>query len=153
MDKNIKVKNVIVKTAADFFMPIALIFGLYVILHGHLSPGGGFQGGVIVAAAVVLVYLGYGHETTENVFNENLLKKSETFAAIMYAGFAFLGIFYGANFCRNVLADKMGAAGELFSSGTIFWMNFSVGFKVLTGIGFLSLIFFGLLKEKNNESK
>jgi multisubunit Na+/H+ antiporter MnhB subunit len=147
MKRNIKSKNLIVKTSADVFMPLALMFGIYVILHGHLSPGGGFQGGVIVASAVILVYLGYGHLGLKKVFSSEFLKKSETIGAIMYSGFALIGILFGANFCRNIFVDKSAAGnpGELFSSGTIFWMNLSVGFKVLTGIGFLMLFMLGLV--------
>ncbi|WP_443110805.1 MnhB domain-containing protein [Caloramator sp. mosi_1] len=55
------------------------------MLHGHLSPGGGFQGGVIVASAVVLIYLGYGYEISTKTFNQNLLKKSEAIGALMYS--------------------------------------------------------------------
>lgn len=154
MKKNIKTKNIIVKTAADIFMPLGLLFGIYVILHGHLSPGGGFQGGVIVASAVILVYFGYGNEGLKKVFKIEFLKKGETLGAIMYSGFALIGIIFGANFCKNIFMDVGGAGnpGDLFSSGTIFFMNFSVGFKVLTGIGFLILFMFGLLasESKNN---
>lgn len=147
MKKSAKSKNIIVKTAADIFMPLGLIFGIYVILHGHLSPGGGFQGGVVVASAVVFVYLGYGQRGLKKVFNLEGLKIGETLGAIMYSAFALVGIIFGANFCRNIFVDKgiAGNPGDLYSSGTIFWMNLSVGFKVLTGIGFLILFMFGLM--------
>ncbi|CDF58146.1 MnhB domain-containing protein [Thermobrachium celere] len=146
-NKNVKVKEYIIKSAADFFAPIGLILGIYIILHGHLSPGGGFQGGVIVASAAVLIYLGYGYETATNTLKPNLLKKSEAIGALMYSFFALLGIFYAANFCRNVFYN-VGNPGDLFSSGTIFLMNFAVGYKVLTGVGFLILLMFGLLANK-----
>lgn len=156
MKKNIKSKNIIVKTAADVFMPIGLMLGLYVILHGHISPGGGFQGGVIVASAVTLAYLGYGVSGINKIFKAGVLKQSEAVGAIMYAFFAILGILFGANFCRNIFMDIGGAGnpGDLFSSGTIFFMNSTVGFKVLTGIGFLILFMLNLLageSEKDNE--
>lgn len=128
-------------------MPIGLILGIYVILHGHLSPGGGFQGGVIVASAAVLTYLGYGYDVSTKIFNLNVLKKSEAIGALMYSTFALLGILYAANFCRNVFYN-FGNVGDLFSSGTIFLMNFAVGYKVLTGVGFLILLMFGLLVNK-----
>ncbi|SHE43017.1 MnhB domain-containing protein [Caloramator proteoclasticus] len=146
-NKNIKVKDYIIKSAADFFTPIGLVLGLYIILHGHLSPGGGFQGGVIVASAVVLIYLGYGYEKSSSTFKPNILKKSEAIGALMYTFFALLGIFYAANFCRNVFFN-IGNPGDLFSSGTIFLMNAAVGYKVLTGVGFLILLMFGLLGNK-----
>lgn len=151
MKKNIKFKDLIIKTGADFFAPIALVLGIYVILHGHLSPGGGFQGGVLVASAVLLVYLGYGHKTMSSMFNGDFLKKNESVGAILYSGFALVGIIFGANFCANVLFK--GNPGELYSSGTIFWMNFSVGYKVLTGVGFLILLMLGLLADNKSDNE
>lgn len=144
MKKNVKVKNIIVKCAADVFAPIGLVLGLYIILHGHLSPGGGFQGGVLVASAVIMLYLGYGYETAKKTFSIEMLRKNEAIGAIMYSFFALIGIIFGANFCRNVFFN-VGNPGDLYSSGTIFWMNFSVGYKVLTGVGFLILLMVGLL--------
>ena len=57
----IKERNIIVKCGADMFLPFALLFGIYIILFGTVSPGGGFQGGVMVASAALLLYLGYGY--------------------------------------------------------------------------------------------
>lgn len=144
MEQNRRTKNIIVKCACDFLLPITLVLGIYIILHGHLTPGGGFQGGVVVAAGVVLVFLGYGHEGIKRTFIPEAIKQSENIGALMYTFFALLGILYGANFCRNVLFMQ-GSPGELYSSGTIFWMNFFVGLKVLTGIGFMLITMIGTL--------
>lgn len=151
MKKNIEVKNIIVKCAADIFTPIGLVLGLYIILHGHLSPGGGFQGGVLVASSVILIYLGYGNETLKKTFNIETLRKNEALGAIAYSFFALVGIIFGANFCRNIFY-KTGNIGDLYSSGTIFWMNFSVGYKVLTGVGFLILLMVGLLHSDSSSN-
>jgi multisubunit Na+/H+ antiporter MnhB subunit len=148
--KDIKVKNVIVKCAADIFAPISLIFGFYVILHGHLSPGGGFQGGVLVAGAAVLVYLAYGHKGVRETFNMEVLKKNEAIGAVAYTLFALVGLAFGANFARNVFYN-LGNPGDLISSGTIMFMNLSVGYKVLTGVSFLILLMIGLLAPESSE--
>ena len=145
MNKNIKVKNIVVKCGADIFTPIGLMLGFYIVFHGHLSPGGGFQGGVLVASSVILVYLGYGFDGIKKVFNMELIRKNESVGAIMYTFFGTVGLLYGFNFCKNVFY-KTGNPGDLYSSGTIFWMNFSVGYKVLTGVGFLILLMLQLLK-------
>ena len=155
MKKNIEVKNVIVKTAADVFLPLALVLGFYVILHGNISPGGGFQGGVIVASAAILLYLGYGYGTTAKALKPEFIRKNEAVAAVCYVTLALLGIFMGANFCRNVFFDN-GNIGDLFSAGTISFMNYAVGYKVLTGVAFLLLLMLGLLgsgDEEENETK
>lgn len=152
MNKNIKVKNIVVKCGADIFLPVGLMLGFYIIFHGHLSPGGGFQGGVLVASSVILVYLGYGFDGIKKVFNSELIRKNESIGAIMYTFFGALGLFYGYNFCKNVLY-KTGNPGDLYSSGTIFWMSISVGYKVLTGVGFLMLLMVGLLKPESEDEK
>ena len=139
-----KTKHVIVKCKADFSMPLAAMFGVYVIMHGNSSPGGGFQGGVLAASGVLLLYLGYGFRGIASAINMERMHKFEAVGAIAYVLFALLGIFAGYNFCRNILWNS-GNIGDLWSSGTIALMNYAVGFKVLTGVGFLLLLVIYLL--------
>jgi len=146
MKKDMKVKNVILKCGADFLLPLSLMFGFYVILHGAISPGGGFQGGVLVAAAVLLLYVGYGYDVTKKVISMEFIRKNEAVAAVIYVLLALFGILFGYNFCRNVFFDN-GAVGQVLSAGTIGFMNWTVGYKVLTGMGFLLLLLLGLLQE------
>lgn len=148
----IKSKDVIVQTAADVFLPLALVYGFYVILHGHISPGGGFQGGVIVAAAVILLYLGYGYGVTAKAIKPEFIRKNEAVAAVCYVILALLGIFFGANFCRNVFWNN-GEVGSFISAGTISFMNYAVGYKVLTGVSFLLLLLLGLLGVRDDEER
>ena len=72
------------------------------------------------------------------------MHRLEAVGAIAYVLFAMLGIFAGYNFCRNILWNS-GSIGDLWSSGTIALMNYAVGFKVLTGVGFLLLLVIYLL--------
>jgi len=60
----------IIKTLAQKLLPFIFLFGFYLTLHGHLSPGGGFQGGVVIATAIILLTLSYGIKETENRFKE-----------------------------------------------------------------------------------
>ena len=149
-DKKRTVKNIIPACGCDAVVPFALVYMFYVILHGHLSPGGGFQGGVLMVAVVVLLYLGHGYETTTSVLSFNFMHKFEGFASICYVAFAMIGVAYLGNFCYNALACE-GGIGELWSTGTIFLMNSAVGAKVLTGVGVLGLSMVGLLVAKDNE--
>ena len=148
--KGIKERNVILKCAADLMLPFALIFGIYIILFGTVSPGGGFQGGVIVAAAVLLLYLGYGYKTTAKAINGEVLRINEAIGAILYTVLAACGLFLGVRFCQNVFFDN-GAVGDMISAGTITFMSYSVGFKVLTGVGFLLLLMLGMLSPDDDE--
>ena len=148
--KNTQSNNVIIKTSADVFMPFSLVLGLYVILHGHLSPGGGFQGGVIVAAAAIMLYLSYGYETAVQQIKPEFIRKGEAVAAVCYVGLAVVGIFAGAVFCQNIFFNN-GAIGDLVSAGNINFMNYAVGIKVLTGVSFLLLLMVGLLSPNSGQ--
>jgi len=143
MNPDIKVKNIVLKCAADIFTPPALVFGFAVILHGQLSPGGGFQGGVIVAAAVLMLFIGYGYRFTAQALNAEALKKNEAFAASCYIALALVGVLASAEFCGNVFSK--GHLGNLLSGGSIMFMNYAVGYKVLTGVGCLLLIMMSML--------
>lgn len=150
--KGITEKNIVIKCGADMLLPFAIVFGIYIILFGTVSPGGGFQGGVMVASAAVLLYLGYGYNVAKNAINTETLRVSEALGATLYVLFALCGLFLGANFCRNVFFDN-GAVGDLISAGTITFMGYSVGFKVLTGVGFLLMLLMSILapEDANDE--
>lgn len=125
--KKFRTKPVIVRTAADFFLPAACVYGAYVVLHGHLSPGGGFQGGVLIASAILLVFLGYGSLRAKKTFNEHKLHSSETIAEIIYVALGLIGILGGFNFCVNFVFDGLG-----FDTSVL--MNHAVGYHVMGGI-------------------
>ena len=152
MNDKIKVKNVIPRCGADSLLPLMLVYMLSIIFHGHLSPGGGFQGGVLMVAAVTILYLGHGYETTTRTLSANLLHGTEGFASIMYVALAMLGVSIGVQFCQNILF-KHGEIGDLYSAGTIFWMNITVGLKVLTGVGSIALLMLGLVNERSAQNE
>ena len=142
--EGIKEKDIIVKNGADKFLPFAVTFGLYIILFGTVSPGGGFQGGVIVASAALLLYLGYGYDVTKRAISSEVLRVNEAIGASLYVILGLMGLLVGANFCRNIFFDN-GNVGDLISAGTITFMGVTVGYKVLTGVGFLLLLLLSLL--------
>ena len=125
--KTFKKKPVIVRSAADFFLPLACVYGAYVVLHGHLSPGGGFQGGVLIASAILMVFLGYGSLKVRKTFNDHKMHSSETVAEIIYVVLGLLGIIGGFNFCINFVFDGLG-----FDTSVL--MNHAVGYHVMGGI-------------------
>ena len=131
MKKNRKQKDIIIPSCADLVIPITLVLGAYIILHGHLSPGGGFQGGVLLTGAIAIFFIAYGRDKVLKTFHLNRLKTSEDLGALAFVLVATLG--------------------KLFSSGTIFLMNFAVGYKVLAGIGVLLLIMIGTLRDDEEE--
>ena len=150
MNKKPEVKNVIMRCGCDKILPLLAVYILYIILHGHLSPGGGFQGGVLMVGMVMLVAFGYGYKVTIETFSFHLLHEVEAFASIFYVALGLLGVAVGAQFAQNVLYQQ-GAIGDLYSSGTIFWMNVTVGVKVITGVGSIALLLLGLLQERDTD--
>lgn len=138
----IKEKNIIIKCGSDVFLPFSLIFALYVILTAQV--GGGFQGGVLGAAAVLLIYLGYGYDVTRNSINPEILRINEACATTIYALLGFAGLVFGANFCRNVFYANGWLTGFVHD-GTIGLMDYAVGYNVMTGVGFLLILMLGFL--------
>ena len=147
MNEKPVIKNVIARCGADKILPIGIVYMFYIILHGHLSPGGGFQGGVLMVALIALVYMGHGYRVTMDAFSYHILHTSEGLASIFYVALGLLGVAMGAQFAQNVLYTH-GAIGDLYSSGTIFWINVTVGIKVLTGVGSIALLMIGVANEK-----
>ena len=138
--EGIKEKNIIIKCGADTFLPFALVFGLFVILFGTASSGGGFQGGVLVAAVVLLTYLGYGGKALHKTFSEHFLHSSETIAEIIYVLVALLGVVAGTVFCFNYVFP-----GRFLETSVL--MNDAVGYHVMAGISGLLLLMLGCLEE------
>ncbi|MCD7888041.1 MAG: hypothetical protein LUG44_10615 [Clostridiales bacterium] len=140
MKRTYRRKNVIVRCGADMFLPLGCVFGCYVIFHGNTSPGGGFQGGVLVASAILMVYLGHGGSGVKDSFRATLLHSSETVAEIMYVLIALLGVFTGLNFCMNFVF-----AGHQWETSIL--MNDVVGYHVMAGIICLLIAMLNTLNE------
>lgn len=105
-----------------------VVFGLYIVAHGHLTPGGGFQGGVVLATALLLVYLAGRFVAYERVSPESPIEVAEGAAAAAYLGIGVAGLAFGASFLENVA--PLGKTGELLSAGTIPLLNAAVGLEV-----------------------
>lgn len=146
MKKKYKRKSIVVKCASDLFLPLACIFGCYVVFHGSSSPGGGFQGGVLIASAILLVFLGYGAARSKKVFSERLLHSTETLAEIVYIIIALLGIFSGLNFCVNFVFG-----GKVLDTSIL--MNDAVGYHVMAGIICLLIMMLSVLDPDEDEKE
>ena len=144
-----KRRDSILIACTNLVLPILITLGLYVILHGHLSPGGGFQGGVLIAGALAVIYIGYGKNSALSKSKQRIFKIVEDIGALGFIILAFVGLIATGVFFTNIFDN--GTAGELFSSGSIFLMNSAVGLKVFAGISFLILVMIALLKEKEDE--
>ena len=91
-------ESLIVKTLCRLLAPFIQLFGLYVIMHGHSSPGGGFQGGVILASSFILLSIAYGIEDVKRRFSLAALTVLTSMGVFLYAGIGILCVLLGANY-------------------------------------------------------
>ncbi|MFN2474999.1 MAG: MnhB domain-containing protein [Chthoniobacterales bacterium] len=120
---------------------IALInlFGTYMVVHGHLSPGGGFQGGAILGTASMLVYVAFGYRVYRKTTPKEWVEIVEAIGAGSYAVIGIGALLAGGAFLQNVL--PLGTRENLFSGGTIPLINFAVGLEVAAGFALLFIEF------------
>lgn len=90
--------DIIIKTVARIFIPFIQLYALYVIMHGHHSPGGGFQGGVILGASLILLLITHGHRQAMDRISEKLISTFFSIGVLIYAGIGLLCIFFSGNF-------------------------------------------------------
>ncbi|HKS89728.1 MAG TPA: MnhB domain-containing protein [Stellaceae bacterium] len=116
---------------------ITALFGIYVVLHAQLTPGGGFQGGAIVGSATALLYLGLGYPAWRGMMRSRVLDTAEAAGALAFIGAGLAAIGAGAPFLTNLL--PLGTTGSIVSAGVIPLLNIAVGIAVAAGFGTLFL--------------
>ena len=120
--------DVILKKVATFLVPIIAVFGIYVVLNGHISPGGGFSGGSILGAGLILYVSAFGFKKTEKLFNEEVYKVAKVSALCCYVCCLSYYFFCGANGLDNHI--PLGTPGMILSSGLILFIDIFVGTEV-----------------------
>jgi multisubunit Na+/H+ antiporter MnhB subunit len=121
--------TVIVKTIASWVKVLIFLFGINIVIFGHLTPGGGFAGGVILAASYVLLMLAFGREFVEKNLSLPAASKIDCLGAFLFALIAILGFVFGGVFFVNFLV-KYSQPLHLISAGTIPLSNIAIGLKV-----------------------
>jgi multicomponent Na+:H+ antiporter subunit B len=116
--------SLIVLTGCRFLLPLILLLGAYVSIHGHLTPGGGFQGGAVVASGFLLVYLGCQDRRLRSAG----ISITESLSGLAFVILGLLGLAVGGSFLLNFL--PRGSAFALFSGGVIPVIYIAIGFKV-----------------------
>lgn len=125
----------IVRITSRLVAPFIQVYGIYVILHGHLSPGGGFSGGAIFGASLVLVALSFNLEVGAKQISHDTASVLESGGALGFVVTGLVGVAVGANFLANRAAGfPLGEVGELFSAGAIFIITAFLGVKVASTI-------------------
>ena len=131
----------IVRTVANQLILFVLILGLYVIMHGHVTPGGGFQGGAIIASGTIMLIVAFGSGEIRKWLRERHLSVVESSGALLFSLLAFAGI--GTVFFFNFLIGSRVFGGipptgpnpgDVWTGGVIPLMNLAVGLKVMAGL-------------------
>lgn len=135
--------TLIVKKTTQLIAGMIFMYGIYVILHGHLTPGGGFAGGVIIAGSFILVTLAFGGDFLKLIKKEAGTTIIESLATLMVILIAVAGFCFGMKIFFNNFLPK-GIVGHLVSAGVLPLYNIFVGTEVASSIFiiFLSLIIF-----------
>jgi multicomponent Na+:H+ antiporter subunit B len=118
-----------VRRYALLVLPVALLTGLYVVAHGQLSPGGGFQGGVVAATSLHLLYLGADYRALERVRPLGAYEAGDALAASAYVVTGLAGLLAGTAFLANTLLPY-GTFNTLSSGGTVPLLNAVIGMEV-----------------------
>jgi len=127
----LKPSSQLLQAGSKLIFPAILVLGAYVFIHGHLTPGGGFQGGAIIATGFLLMMMAY----QDYKVSHNVLMWVESLAGVTFAGIGVWGLAMGNTFLENFL--PIGNLNDLISGGIIPIIYIAVGFKVaaeLTGV-------------------
>ena len=141
--------SLIVQTVARLSIGFILLFGIYILSHGHVSPGGGFAGGVIIALSFINLMLAYGKDAAFKKLPKAMALFFEKLGALLFLSIARLG-FTGGYFLLNFISK--GQPFHLFSAGMIPLCNLAIAQKVGSGI-FAIFVAFVLLKHEEEIKK
>ena len=140
--------SIIVKTITRFTVWLIFLYGLYIIVHGHLTPGGGFAGGVIIALSFVHLTLAYGKDFFVKRHKISTLHNYEAGGALAFVIIGIIGIIWVGSFLANFIST--GQPFTLKSAGVIPLLNIAIGAKAGTA---LYLVFYYLVTHRSfNES-
>lgn len=128
-DRLFEPKNdIILQKTACILVPLILIFGIYIVLNGHLSPGGGFSGGAVLGSGLILYLNAFGFQKTERFFTEKVFRRVTLGALTFYCLAKSYSFFTGANHLSSGI--PLGTPGDIISSGLILPLNICVGLVV-----------------------
>jgi len=143
------VEDQIVRIICRIIVPFIQVYGLFIIIFGHLSPGGGFAGGAIAAASMVLFALSFNLEAGSKKISEENASLLESGGALVFVLAGVVALVLGANYLTNLEAGfPMGTPGRLFSAGVIPVITLGLGLKVTSSI---VTLFYHLIGEEEEE--
>ena len=119
--------DLVLRVVAKLLIPFILLFALYVQFHGDFGPGGGFQAGVIIAAAMIFHGLIYGLPALRKVVSEPLVESLMAVGVLIYGGVGIAGLLFGGNYLDYFVLDPDPVHGQ---HRGIFWVEVGVAVTV-----------------------
>lgn len=117
-------------TIVKLMLPVIVVYGIFIILHGHITPGGGFSGGAILGAALILYGLTFGQEASLKIFPEAISKRLESGGVLVFILIGLIGLILGGAFLINGEIFPLGTPGTILSGGMIPLLMIAIGVKV-----------------------
>jgi multicomponent Na+:H+ antiporter subunit B len=124
--------TLIVKAVTRLTVGLIFLYGVYIVIHGHVSPGGGFAGGVIIALSFIHLMLAFGKDVALKKISMGMASILESVGAVMFLAIALAG-FIGGYFFLNFFARK-GSPFSVLSAGIIPLCNIAISLKVGAGL-------------------
>lgn len=137
--------DIILRTGASIMVPIILLWGLYVLIHGALGPGGGFQAGVILAAGFILYTIAFGLKEAKKILPVKLVMVIASTGLFIYAGVGVLAIIFGGKFLEYGVIPVGSSPAEASKYG-IEMVEVGIGLTVMAIM--LSIFYDMALKER-----
>jgi multicomponent Na+:H+ antiporter subunit B len=148
----------IVRSVTILLFPFGLVFGMYVVIHGHLTPGGGFQGGAVLATAIAMVMVAHRWDEITGAFKKGALTVFEMIGLLSFALIGLMGLLNGGTFLFNWLANTGGLfgnavpvgpnPGDLNTAGFLPLLNLAVGLEVTAGLTLIVMYMTSYLNEQ-----
>ena len=122
--------SLVVKTVTHWLKGFIFLFGAYIVLYGHVTPGGGFAGGVILACAFILIFLAEGQAPAEHTVSRGVASELDSVGVLIFLVVAVAGMRIAGIFFRNFITTAEGSYFKLLSAGVIPVYNIAIGLKV-----------------------
>ncbi len=123
--------DIIIKSITRLIIPFIQLYGVYIILHGHVSPGGGFAGGAMIGTSLVLYTLVFGIDKSKQKFSHRVSEYAESGGILLYVSLGLIGIVITGSFLTNIEAGfPIGNPGSVLSGGMIPLLMVGIGIKV-----------------------
>lgn len=140
------IEDYIVRVTSRLVVPFIQLYGIYVVVNGHLTPGGGFSGGAIFGASLVLVAISFNLEAGARQISHQTASLLESGSALGFALTGLVALFMGSNYLANRAAGfPLGELGELFSAGAIWIITLFIGIKVASTV---TTLFYYLIEKE-----